>query len=57
MPRKKTFQVLREAAKVGAYDDMPMLPEDIQVQVHLSRNDKPQPFHQICDKDTQLFLM
>ena len=35
MPRKKTFQVLREAAKVGAYDEMPMLPEDIQVQVHL----------------------
>jgi len=57
MPRKKTFQVLREAAKVGAYDDMPMLPEDIQVQVHLSRNDKPQPFHQICDKDTLLFLL
>lgn len=57
MPRKKTFQVLREAAKVGAYDDMPMLPQDIQVQVHLSRNDKPQPFHQICDKDTLLFLL
>jgi hypothetical protein len=49
--------VLREAAKVGAYDDMPMLPEDIQVQVHLSRNDRPQPFHQICAKDTLLFLL
>jgi Cupin domain len=57
MPRKKTFQILREAAKVGAYDDMPMLPTDIQVQVHLSRNDRPQPFHQICAKDTLLLLL
>ncbi|MGH7072976.1 MAG: hypothetical protein ACREFD_02080 [Stellaceae bacterium] len=57
MPRKKTFQVMREAAKLGAYDDMPMLPEELQVQVHLSRNDRPQPFHQIFAKDTLLFLV
>jgi mannose-6-phosphate isomerase-like protein (cupin superfamily) len=57
MPRKKTFQVMREAGKVGAYDDMPMLPEDLQVQVHLSRNDRPQPFHQLFANDTLLFLM
>jgi 3-hydroxyanthranilate 3,4-dioxygenase len=57
MARKKTFQTLREGKKVGAYDDMPMLPEDIQVQLHLSRNDKPQPFHLICEKDTLLLLM
>ena len=35
--RKKTFQVWREAVKVGAYDEMPMLPDDKQVQVHLSK--------------------
>ena len=57
MPRKKTFQLWREAAKVGAYDEMPMLPDDIQIQVHLSRNDRPQPFHLICEKDTLLLLM
>jgi len=57
MPRKKTFQIPREATKVGAYDEMPMLPDEIQIQVHLSRNDKPQPFHLICAKDTMLVMM
>ncbi len=57
MPRKKTFQAMREAEKVGPYDDMPMLPEDLQLQVHLSRNNRPQPFHQIFGKDTLLFLL
>jgi len=55
--RKKTFQLWREAAKLGAYAEMPMLPEDKQVQVHLSRNDRPQPFHLICGKDTLLALI
>ena len=57
MPRKKTFQVLREAKKLGAYAEMPMLPEDIQVQIHLSRNDRSQPFHSIFGDDTLLLLM
>jgi len=55
--RKKTFQVWREAAKLGAYAEMPMLPDDKQVQVHLSRNDRPQPFYLICGKDSLLALM
>jgi len=55
--RKKTFQLWREAAKVGAYAEKPMLPADKQVQVHLSKNDRPQPFHLICGKDTLLALM
>ena len=57
MPRKKTFQALRESRKLGPYDDMPMLPDDIQIQVHLSRNDRPQPFHLICEKDTMLLAL
>jgi 3-hydroxyanthranilate 3,4-dioxygenase len=57
MPRKKTFQVLREAKKLGAYAEMPMLPDEIQVQLHLSRNDRPQPFHSIFGDDTLLLLM
>ena len=57
MMRKKTFQVWREAAKTGAYDEMPMLPDDKQVQVHLSKNDRPQPFYLVCGKDTLVSLM
>jgi mannose-6-phosphate isomerase-like protein (cupin superfamily) len=52
LPRKKTFVVFREAAKLGPYDERPMLPEAVQTQVYLSRNDHPQPFHLICEKDT-----
>jgi len=55
--RKKTFQAWREAAKLGPYDEMPMLPDDKQVQVHLSKNDRPQPFYLICGKDTLLSLI
>jgi mannose-6-phosphate isomerase-like protein (cupin superfamily) len=55
--RKKTFQTLREATKLSAYAEKPMLPDDKQVQVHLSRNDRPQPFHLICGKDSLLALM
>jgi 3-hydroxyanthranilate 3,4-dioxygenase len=29
-----------------------MLPDSIQTQVYLSRNDRPQPFYLICEKDT-----
>ncbi len=55
--RKKTFQTWREAAKLGPYDEMPMLPDDKQVQVHLSKNDRPQPFFLICAKDALLSLI
>ena len=52
--RKKTFVVYKEAQKVGAYDERPMLPDHIHLQVYLSRNDHPQPFWLICEKDTML---
>lgn len=52
LPRKKTFFVFREAAKLGAYDERPMLPASVQTQVYLSRNDHPQPFYLVCEKDT-----
>jgi hypothetical protein len=55
--RKKAFQAWREAAKLGPYDEMPMLPDDKQVQVHLSKNDRPQPFYLICGKDSLLSLI
>jgi 3-hydroxyanthranilate 3,4-dioxygenase len=52
LPRKKTFVVFREAGKLGPYDERPMLPDTVQMQVYLSRNDHPQPFHLVCEKDT-----
>src|SRR5688572_23518867 len=52
LQRKKTFFVFREAPKLGPYDERPMLPDDVQTQIHLSRNDRPQPFYLICEKDT-----
>jgi hypothetical protein len=57
MPRKKTFQTFREAQKLGAYAEMPMLPEETQLQVRLSRNDRAQPFYALFAKDTLLLLM
>ncbi len=57
MPRKKTFQTFREARKLGPYAEMPLLPEDIQVQLFLSRNDRPQPFYLVCEKDSLLLVM
>lgn len=50
--RKKTFMVFREAGKLGPYDERPMLPDEVHLQICLSRNDRPQPFHLICAKDT-----
>ncbi|MFO7562876.1 MAG: hypothetical protein R6X02_09565 [Enhygromyxa sp.] len=52
LPRKKTFVVFKEAPKVGSYDERPMLPDSVGTQVYLSRNDRPQPFYLICEKDT-----
>lgn len=57
MIRKKTFHTFKEAAKVGAFDERPMLPDEIDIQLHLSRNDRPQPFFLICAKDTMVALM
>lgn len=54
LPRKKTFVVFREAKKLGPYDERPMLPGDVQLQIHMSRNDHRQPFFLICEKDTVL---
>jgi len=52
LARKKTFHVFKEANKTGPYDERPMLPDAIDIQVFMSRNDHPQPFHLICEKDT-----
>ena len=56
MARKKTFQTFKEAAKVSPYAERPLLPDTLDIQLHLSRNNQTQPFHLICEKDT-LFVL
>ena len=57
MARKQRFAAFDEAAKRGPYDEYPMLPAGIDPQIHLSRNDRPQPFFLICEHDTVLINM
>ena len=54
MIRKRTFTVFRESLHSRDYDERPMLPDDIDIQVHLSRNRLQQPFFLMYDKDTLL---
>lgn len=57
MERKRQLDVFKVAPEAGPYDDFPLLPADIDPQVHLSRNDRPQPFFLVCDQDTVLTQM
>ena len=51
MARKRMLQVFREAAERGPFDEYPVLPAEIDPQLHLSKNDRNQPFFLICEKD------
>ena len=57
MTGKRMFVTYKEAKKRGFFDEYPMLPDDVDCQMHLSRNNKPQPFYLICEKDTVLAQM
>ena len=46
-----------DAAGCGNYDERPILPEYVDLQLTLSRNDRPQPFHLICEHDSVLAVM
>jgi hypothetical protein len=52
--RKNSLQLLREAAKLGPYDEFPVLRPEIDPQVHASRNDHAQPFYLVFEKDSVL---
>jgi 3-hydroxyanthranilate 3,4-dioxygenase len=45
------------AAKCGPYDEKSVLPKDLDIQLTLSRNDRPQPFHLICEHDSVIVVM
>ena len=45
------------AAECGPYDEASVLPESCDIQLTLSRNDRPQPFHLICEHDSVIVAM
>jgi hypothetical protein len=55
--RKRAFNIFQQAKEAGPYDEYPVLPPDIDPQVHLSRNDRPQPFFLICEHDCVIAQM
>jgi 3-hydroxyanthranilate 3,4-dioxygenase len=54
LDRKKMVRTFEAAKECGPYDELPVLVADRDPQLHLSRNDRPQPFHLICSSDTLL---
>jgi 3-hydroxyanthranilate 3,4-dioxygenase len=50
-------QAFDQAKTRGPYDDYPVLSAGIDPQLCLSRNDRPQPFYLICQKDCVLVQM
>ena len=57
MPRKRMLLTFKEALARGPYDEFPVLPEEVDPQLHLSRNDRAQPFFLECGKDTVIVQM
>jgi hypothetical protein len=57
MPRRRMLDTFEAARRAGPYDDYPVLPAGIDPQLHLSRNDRPQPFHLVCAKDCMIVQM
>lgn len=57
MAKQHMFLTFAEAATSGPYDERPMLPSDSDLQIHLSRNDRIQPFFQICEHDSVIVVM
>ena len=54
LTRKKLVQVFDVAKECGPYDEVPVLVDGRDPQVHVSRNDRQQPFFLICSADTVL---
>jgi mannose-6-phosphate isomerase-like protein (cupin superfamily) len=55
--RRRMFYTFKDAAHAGAYDELPMLPEGVDPQLHLSCNDRVQPFWLILEKDSVIVQM
>jgi len=57
MARNLMVFTFAEAATAGPYDERPMLPDSLDLQIHLSKNAVPQPFYLVCEHDTVLFAL
>jgi mannose-6-phosphate isomerase-like protein (cupin superfamily) len=55
--RKREAFIFQAAAELGPYDEYPVLAPGIDPQLHVSRNDRDQPFFLICDHDVVLVQM
>jgi 3-hydroxyanthranilate 3,4-dioxygenase len=53
----KPVMTFAAAPAAGNYGEMPVLGSEIDPQLHLSRNDRPQPFFLVCQKDTVVVQM
>ena len=49
--RKNNFNLLREARKLGSFDDFPLLRSEVDPQLHASVNSVDQPFYLTGQKD------
>lgn len=54
LARKPFIDTASEWHSYGPHDERPLLPEDIDPQIHASRVDRDQPFHLVCEKDSML---
>lgn len=52
MDRRRMLHTFKAAQEVGNYEEVPVLPINVDPQLYLSRNSVPQPFYLICSKDT-----
>jgi 3-hydroxyanthranilate 3,4-dioxygenase len=57
MARNLNVMTFASAAAAGPYDERPMLPDTLDLQLYLSKNDRRQPFFLICQHDTVLFAL
>lgn len=55
--RKNNFNILREARKLGSFDDFPLLRPEVDPQLHVSVNSVDQPFFLTGKKDMVLSQM
>lgn len=54
MDRRRMLNAFKAAAELGPYDEFPVLPAGINPQLYLSRNNRPQPFFLVCERDCVL---
>ena len=57
MAPDQSYLTFAAAAASGPYDERPTLDNSLDLQLTLSKNDRPQPFYLICEHDTVLVAM